>query len=201
VNLPAATGQESISGIAGELAKLGHDVSKDTVAKYMPKPTRRPRQPPSTTWGAFLRAHLAGTIAIDFLTVPTATFNVLYVFFVLSLERRRVLHVNVTAHPYAAWTAQQMALALGFDTTIVRLIRDRDAICGAAFNARVNNLGIHQIKSAPRSPWQNGNAERFVGTLRREVHDHVIVLGERHLLLSASRRLRLALALPFKLSP
>jgi len=182
VNLPAATGQESISGIAGELAKLGHDVSKDTVAKYMPKPTRRPRQPPSTTWGAFLRAHLAGTIAIDFLTVPTATFNVLYVFFVLSLERRRVLHVNVTAHPYAAWTAQQMALALGFDTTIVRLIRDRDAICGAAFNARVNNLGIHQIKSAPRSPWQNGDAERFVGTLRREVLDHVIVLGERHFL-------------------
>ena len=93
-----------------------------------------------------------------------------------------------------------------------RAVLDSSSVCGpslatsieqscAAFNARVNNLGIHQIKSAPRSPWQNGDAERFVGTLRREVHDHVIVLGERHLLLSASRRLRLALALPFKLSP
>jgi putative transposase len=128
--------------IASELAKLGHDVSKDTVAKYMPKPARRPRQPPSTTWRAFVRAHLAGTIAIDSLVVPTVTFNLLYVFFVLSLERRRILHVNVTAHPYAAWTAQQVVEAVGLDTTVVRLIRDRDGIYGAAFNARVNRLGI-----------------------------------------------------------
>jgi transposase InsO family protein len=168
--------------IAGELAKLGHDVSKDTVAKYMPKPGRRPRQPPSITWGTFLRAHLAGTIAVDFLVVPTATFNLLYVFFVLSLERRRLLHINVTSHPYAAWTAQQIVEAVGFDSNIARLIRDRDGIYGAAFNARVNNLGIRQIRIAPRSPWENPHAERFVGTLRREVLDHVIVLGERHLL-------------------
>ena len=84
--------------IAGELAKLGHAVDKDTVAKYMPKPAPRPRRPPSQTWKTFLRNHLEGTIAIDLLTVPTVTFNVLYVFFVLSLDRRRVLHVNVTAH-------------------------------------------------------------------------------------------------------
>jgi hypothetical protein len=96
--------------IAGELAKLGVDVSKDTVAKYMPKRYGRPGRPPSTSWAAFLRAHVAGTLAIDFLTVPTVSFNVLYVFFVLSLERRRVLHVNVTAHPHAAWAAQQMVL-------------------------------------------------------------------------------------------
>jgi hypothetical protein len=88
--------------IASELAKLGHRVDKDTVAKYVPRPTAPPRRPPSQTWKTFLRTHLAGTIAVDFLTVPTVTFDIVYVFFVLSLERRRVLHVNVTAHPYAA---------------------------------------------------------------------------------------------------
>src|ERR1019366_3024890 len=145
--------------IANELAKLGHDVSKDTVARDMPKRPGAPRRPPSTTWGTFLRMHLAGTIAIDFLVVPTVTFNVLYVFFVLSLERRRILHAHV-----------------------VRLIRDRDAIYGGAFDARVRNLGIEQLRTSPKSPWQNGYAERWVGTLRRELLDHVVVLGERHLL-------------------
>jgi putative transposase len=168
--------------IASELAKLGVDVDKDTVARYMPKPPRQPGQQPSTTWRAFVRAHLPGTIAIDFLIVPTVTFRLLYVFFVLSLERRRILHVNVTGHPHQAWTAQQVVEAVGLDTDIARLIRDRDAIYGTAFDSRVNHLGIHQIKIAPRSPWQNGYAERFVGTLRREVLDHVIALSERHLL-------------------
>jgi transposase InsO family protein len=125
---------------------------------------------------------LPGTIAIDFLTVPTVTFNVLYVFFVLSLDRRRVLHINVTAHPYAEWAAQQVVEAVGFDTSISRLIRDRDGIYGASFDARVDHLGIQQFRISPRAPWQNGCAERWVGTLRREVLDHVIVLGERHLL-------------------
>jgi len=167
--------------IASELAKLGHNVDKGTVAKYMPKPAGRPRQPPSTTWRAFLRAHLAGTIAIDFLTVPAVMFNILYVFFVLALDRRRLLHVNVTSHPHAARAAQQIVEA-GCETGIVRLIRHRDRIYGSVFNARVCHLGIRQLKTAPRSPWQNGYAERFVGTLRREILDHVIVLGERHLL-------------------
>jgi transposase InsO family protein len=168
--------------IASELAKLGHAVDKDTVAKYMPRPAPRPRRPPSQTWKTFLRNHLAGTIAIDFLTVPTVTFNVLYVFFVLSLERRRVLHVNVTAHPYGAWAAQQMVEAIGAEIVPARLIRDRDAIFGAEFDSRVDNLGVRQIRISPRSPWQNGYAERWVGTLRRELLDHIIVLGERHLL-------------------
>ena len=168
--------------IASELAKLGYAVDKETVAKYMPKPAQRPRNPPSQTWKTFLRNHLAGTIAIDFLTVPTVTFNVLYVFFVLSLERRRVLHVNVTAHPYATWAAQQIVEAIGAELVPARLIRDRDAIFGAEFDARVNNLGVRQTRISPRSPWQNGYAERWVGTLRRELLDHVIVLGERHLL-------------------
>ena len=167
--------------IAGELAKLGHEVSKDTVAKYMPKRNGRPGRPQSTTWATFVRAHLAGTLAIDFLTVPTVSFNLLYVFFVLSLERRRILHVNVTAHPHAARAAQQMVEAVDFDATLSRVIRDRDGIYGKVFDARVRRLGLEQFRIAPRSPWQNGYAERFVGTLRRELLDHVIVLGERHL--------------------
>jgi transposase InsO family protein len=168
--------------IANELAKLGHTVSKDTVAKYMPKPAARPPRPRSQTWTTFLRNHLAGTIAIDFLTVPTVTFGILYVFFVLSLDRRRVLHVNVTRQPHAGWAAQQIVEALGADLVPARLIRDRDGIFGAIFDARVDHLGIRQLKISPRSPWQNCYAERFVGTLRRELLDHMIVLGERHLL-------------------
>jgi transposase InsO family protein len=168
--------------IASELAKLGYDVSKDTVAKYMPKSAGRPRRPPSQTWKTFVGNHLAGTIAIDFLTVPTVTFGILYVFLVLSLAGRRLLHVNVTAHPRATWTAQQIVEALGSDAHVVRLIRDRDGIYSAEFDSRVDHLGIEQIRIAPRSPWQDGFAERWVGTLRRELLDHVIVLGERHLL-------------------
>jgi putative transposase len=110
--------------IANELAKLGHAVDKDTVAKYMPKPARRPGRPPSQTWKTFLRNHVAGTIAIDFLTVPTVTFDTLYVFFVLSLERRRVLHVNMTAHPYAAWATQQIVEAIGAEFVPARLNRE-----------------------------------------------------------------------------
>jgi putative transposase len=168
--------------IAAELAKVGHDVSKDSVAKYMPATPRCPGHPPSTTWGTFVRLHLAGTIAIDFLTVPTATFRTLYVFIVLSLERRLLLHVNVTAHPHATWAAQQMAEAIGPEVQAVRVIRDRDGIYGRAFDERVSGLGLETLRIAPRARWQNGYAERFVGTLRRELLDHVVVLGERHLL-------------------
>ena len=158
--------------IASELAKLGHAVDKDTVAKYMPKPAPRPGRPPSQTWKTFLRNHLEGTIAIDFLTVPTVTFNVLYVFFVLSLDWRRVLHINVTAHPYAAWTAQQIVNAIGAQC-VPRLIRDRDAIFGAAFDARVDNLGVRQVRTSPRSPWQR---------IRRKIDRHVTsrVARSRH---------------------
>lgn len=97
-------------------------------------------------------------------------------------ERRRVLHVNVTAHPYAARAAQQMSEAVAPDVVAERVIRDRDGIFGAVFDKRLAGMGLEQIRIAPRSPWQNGFAERFVGTIRRELLDHVIVLGERHLL-------------------
>jgi transposase InsO family protein len=168
--------------IAAELAKLGHDVSKASVAKYMPRPAEPRGRPPSTTWGTFVRLHLAGTIAVDFLRVPTATFRTLYVLVVLSLERRLLLHVNVTAHLYAAWAAQQMVEAMGPEVHARRLVRDRDGIYGRIFDERVGRLGLETVRIAPRSPWQNGYAERFVGTLRRELLDHAIVLGERHLL-------------------
>jgi transposase InsO family protein len=114
------------------------------------------------------------------LTVPTVTFNVLYVSFVLSLEHRRVLLVNVTTHPYAKWAAQQIVEAIGAEIVPERVIRDRDSIFGTAFDVRVDHLGIEQVQITPRSPWQNGYAQRWVGTLRRELLDHVIVLGERH---------------------
>ena len=142
--------------IANELAKLGLDVGKDAVARYMPKPAERPPWPLTQTWATFVRNHTAGTIAIDFFTVPSVTFGVLYVFFVLSLERRRVIHVNVTEHPTAEWAAQQIVEALGPDAAFARLIRDRDAIFGAAFDRRVENLGLKPFRTAPRSPWQNG---------------------------------------------
>ena len=132
----------------------------------MPKPQEQPRRPPSQTWATFVRNHTAGTIAIDFFTVPSVTFGVLYVFFVLSLERRRVIHVNVTEHPTAEWAARQIVEAVGPDAAVTRLIRDRDAIFGAAFDRRVENLNLKQFRTAPRSPWQNGFAERWVGTAR-----------------------------------
>jgi transposase InsO family protein len=132
--------------------------------------------------GTFIRQHLAGTIAVGFLTVPTATFRTLYVFVVLSLERRLLLHVNVTAHPYAAWASPQMVEAMGHEAQARRLLRDRDSIYGRIFNERVGRLGLETVCIAPRSSWQNGFAERFVGTLRRELLDRVILLGERHLL-------------------
>jgi transposase InsO family protein len=169
--------------IAMEMAKLGIRVDKNTVAKYMPSRGDRPRRP-SQTWMTFVRNHLAGTLAIDFFTVPTVTFDILYVFVVLSLERREVLHVAVSTHPYAEWAAQQMVEAFGEDGTFTYLIRDRDNIFGAAFDQRVENLGLHQLRTAPRSPWQNGYAEKLIGSFRRELTDHLIVVGERHLLRS-----------------
>src|SRR5262249_17785026 len=141
----------------------------------------RPR-PPSQTWRTFIRNHLAGTLAIDFFTVPTVTFDILYVFVVLSLERRLVLHLNVTAHPYAEWAAQQIVEAFGEEGALNLLTRDPAKISGAAFDRRVENLGVRQLRIAPRSPWQNAYAERLVGTFRRELTDHLIVLGERPLL-------------------
>ena len=163
--------------IHGELLKLGIDVSPGTVSKYM----IRHRKPPSQTWKTFLRNHIKDMASIDFFTVPTATFRVMYVFIVLSHERRRVVHFNITDSPSAAWTGQQIIEAFPWDTAPRFLLRDRDGKYGPEFIRRVSSMGIEEVKTAPRSPWQNCYAERLIGSIRRDCLDHVIVINERHL--------------------
>ena len=165
--------------IHGELLKLGIDLAESTVSKYLPG---APHQPPSQGWRTFLQNHLADMIAVDFAVVPTVKGQLLFVFIALSLARRRVLPVNVTAHPTAAWSAQQVVEALPWSTTVRYLMRDRDGVYGHSFRNRVHGLGLEEVVSAARSPWQNGYAERFIGSLRRECLDHVIALDERQLL-------------------
>ena len=162
----------------GELLKLGIDISERSVSRFMPK---KKRSPPSQTWRTFLDNHLGSLASIDFFAVPTATFRVLLVLFVLRHERRRVVHFNITEFPGAAWTAQQIIEAFPEDTAPEYMIRDRDGIYGEQFRERVKGMGIDEVVTAPRSPWQNPYAERVVGSFRRECLDHVIVLGEKHL--------------------
>ena len=141
----------------------------------------RAEGPKGQTWRTFLTNHLAQTAAIDFFTVPTATFRVLFVFVVLSHERRRVLHFGVTEHPTEEWTMQQMREAFPWDAAPRYVLRDRDAIYGRDFAAMIRHMGIEEVLTAPRSPWQNPFAERLVGSIRRECLDHVIVWNERSL--------------------
>ncbi|MDH3602539.1 MAG: integrase core domain-containing protein [Candidatus Tectomicrobia bacterium] len=163
--------------IVGELRKLGITVAKSTVEKYRP----RIRKPPSPTWRAFLANHVGDLVACDFFTVPTANCRVLFVFSMLAHERRRIVHFNVTDHPTAQWTAQQIVEAFPWDTAPRYLLRDRDAIYGDWLHRRVKHMGIEQVKIAPQSPWQNPYCERVIGSIRRDALDHVIVLNERHL--------------------
>ena len=163
--------------IHGELQKLGVEISQAAVSKYL----GRRRKPPSQTWRSFLDNHLRSLVSVDFFTVPTVMFKVLFVFVVLAHERRRVIHINVTDAPTAQWTAQQLLEAFPWETAPRYLLRDRDAVYGVAFSSRVQALGIHEVKAAPRSPWQNPYVERLIGTLRRECLDHVVVLNENHL--------------------
>jgi transposase InsO family protein len=163
--------------IHGELLKLGIDLSQTTVAKYM----IRHRKPPSPSWRAFLDNHLKNLVSIDFFTVPTVRFRILFVFLVLSHDRRRIVHFNVTEHPSAEWTGRQLVEAFPWDTVPRYLIRDRDGIYGQDFTRCVNALGIKQILLAPRSPWQNPYVERVIGSVRRECLDHVVVFNENHL--------------------
>jgi transposase InsO family protein len=121
------------------------------------------------------------TCAIDFLTVPTATFRILYVLVILHHQSRKVVHFNVTENPTARWTAQQITEAFPWDTAPKYLLRDRDGVYGDCFQRRVQNLGIEEVKTAPRSPWQNPSAERMIGSIRRECLDHMIVLNAEHL--------------------
>ena len=158
--------------IHGELLKLGLDVSQSTVAKYMV----RPRRPPSQTWRTFLANHVGQIMAADFFVVPTATGRLLFVLVILAHARRRIVHVTVTEQPTAAWTGQQIREAFPWEQAPRYLVRDRDHAFAAWANT-ATTMGIEEVLTAPRSPWQNAYVERFIGSVRRECLDHVIVLS------------------------
>jgi len=163
--------------IHGELMKLGYDVCQASIAKYMVKPT----DPPSQTWNTFIRNHMTEIVAVDFFTVHTATFKTLYVFLVLSLDRRKIIHFNVTTNPNSDWTSLQLIQAFPFASAPRFLIRDRDGIYGQKVPDTLKILGVEQVVISPRSPWQNGFCERIIGSIRRECLDHMIVLNGKHL--------------------
>jgi putative transposase len=163
--------------VQAELALLGYDVAELTVAKYMCRTSPRP----SSTWRAFLAAHARQIVAVDFFLVPTLAFRLVSVFVVLRHDRRELLHVNVTDHPTAVWTARQIIEAFPDDSAPRFLLRDRDAIYGEEFARRVKRMGIREVLTAPRAPWQNPFVERVIGSIRRECLDHVLILSEAHL--------------------
>jgi transposase InsO family protein len=163
--------------IRAELALLGYAVAELTVAKYMHRTSPRP----SPTWRVFLTAHARDIVAVDFFLVPTLTFRLLFVFVVLRHERRELLHLNVTDHPTAVWTTQQIIEAFPDDSAPRFLLRDRDAIYGEEFARRVKRMGIQEVRIAPRAPWQNPFVERVIGSIRRECLDHFLILSEPHL--------------------
>src|SRR5438128_5216179 len=171
--------------IHGELLKLGMNIGETSVSKYLV----RHRKPPSQTWRTFLENHVKNLISVDFFTVPTVRFQILYVFLVLAHDRRRILHFAVTTHPTAEWTAHQLREAFPWDTAPRYLLRDRDRVFGQEFVEQVKAMGIKQVLSAPRSPWQRAYVERVIGTIRRECLDHVIVFNQT----SLSRHLQLFL--------
>ena len=166
--------------IRGELLKLGFTVAQSTVARYMIRTDRC--RPTGQRWGVFVRNHMPHIAAMDLFVVPTIGFHLLYVLVIVRLSRRQLLWINVTAHPTAEWIAQQITEAFPWNDAPNYLIRDRDAVYGAVVTRRLRAMGIRDKPIAPGSPWQNSFAERTIGTIRRECVDHIVTLGERHLL-------------------
>ena len=162
--------------IHGELLKLGIDVGQTTVAKYM----ARRRRPPSQGWKTFLRNHADGIASMDLFLVPTISFRLLYRVLILRHSRRELLWLGVTAHPNAEWIARQLTEAYGWQQAPRYILRDRDCAYGDVFPRRLRAMGIRDRPIAPRSPWQNGYAERLIGSIRRDCLDHVVVFGEQH---------------------
>jgi putative transposase len=158
---------------------LGCEVSERTISRWMKRAFRAPD--PAKRWLAFLRNHREAIAAMDFFTVPTVTFSVLYCLFVISHDRRRILHCNVTRHPTSLWIVQQLREAFPFDSAPRFLVFDRDAKYGLEVPAAVRSLNMSPVRTSFESPWQNGTAERWVGSCRRDLLDHVIALNERHL--------------------
>jgi transposase InsO family protein len=163
--------------IHGELLKLGFSVAQSTVAKYMVKRCG----PPSQGWHTFLRNHAPDIAAMDLFVVPTVCFDPLYAFVIVRLGRRDLIWINVMTSPTAEWIARQLTEAFPWDAAPRYLIRDRDRIYGAVAICRMRAMGIRDKPTASASPWQNGFAERLIGSIRRECVDHFIVLGEAHL--------------------
>jgi transposase InsO family protein len=163
--------------IHGELLKLGIQVAQSTVSIYMVPRRDRPLQ----TWKTFVRNHMEGIAAIDLFVVPTIAFQQLFAFLVVGLERRRLLWLAVTGNPTAEWLARQITEAFPWDSAPKYLIRDNDRAFGVAFKARVQAMGIRDRPTSFRSPWQNGYAERLIGSIRRECTDHLIVFSAEHL--------------------
>jgi transposase InsO family protein len=174
VKIPGSTRPPRIHG---ELLKLGFRVSQSTVAKYMVKR----RGPPSQGWRIFLRNHAPDIAAMDLFVVPTIGFKLLYGFVIVRIDRRDLVWINVTTNPTAEWIARQITEAFPWDGAPGYMIRDRDRIYGTVVTRRLRAMGIRDKPIAPASPWQNGFAERLIGSIRRECSDHVIVLGEEHL--------------------
>jgi transposase InsO family protein len=163
--------------VHGELQKLGIKISERTVARLMP----RKRKPPSQTWRTFLDNHVKDFVSIDFFVAPTVTFRILFVLVILAHDRRRVVHYNVTEHPTAYWTGEQIIQAFPGGSEPRYLLRDRDSIYGQDFRERIRAMGIEEIRTAPQSPWQNTFCERLIGSVRQDCLNHVIILGESHL--------------------
>jgi transposase InsO family protein len=163
--------------IHGELLKLGFEVAQSSVAKYMVKRWGRPSQ----GWLTFLRNHAPDIAAMDLFVVPTIGFDLLYAFVIVRPDRRHLVWINVTANPTAEWVARQITEAFPWDEAPQHLIRDRDRIYGTIVTRRLRAMGIRDKPTAPVSPWQNGFAERLIGSIRRECVDHIIVMGEVHL--------------------
>jgi transposase InsO family protein len=165
------------SRIHGELLMLGFNVAQSTVSKYM----RRAGRPPSQSWKTFLRNHAEAIAALDLCVVRTLAFDLLFVFVVLGHRRRQLLWVEVTKHPTAEWLARQISEAFPWASAPAYLVRDNDRAYGQVFTARVRAMGIRDRPITPASPWQNGIAERLIGTLRRECLDQLVIFGEAHL--------------------
>jgi len=165
--------------IHGEFLMLGFDLSERTISRWM---KRAPRDPePAQRWLAFLRNHREAIAAMDFFAAPTITFGVLYGFFVISHDRRRILHFNVTKHPTSSWIVQQLRETFPFESASRFLIFDRDAKYGLEVPVAVLSLKMSPVRTSFECPWQNGVAERWVESCRRDLLDHVIAVNERHL--------------------
>jgi putative transposase len=165
--------------IHGEFLMLGFEVSETTISRWMRRAPRNPE--PANRWGAFLRNHREAIVAMDFFTVPTLTFNLLYCFFLISHDRRCILHSNVTQHPTSSWIVQQLREAFPYQSTPKFLILDHDAKYGLEVPAAIRSMNMGCVRTSIQSPWQNGIAERWVSSCRRELLDQIIPLNERHL--------------------